>query len=240
MKATRPEGLGPRGRWCRVHGRRAHRMSGERDRVRHRGARGRRRRSAPAGQVVSGRRAVAEAIRSGRVTEVLVVSSPTVTQGIRVVLEAAEARDVPVRTVPRATLDALADEHRGVVARVDAVANDTLSEHDLATFPFAPGRARRGARRHRRPAEPRCGGQVGRGGRRSDARHAHAPGSRGHAGGRACVGGRARAPSSRAGRQHRPRGRTAARERGSGSSVSTSGARFPSTTRRARRGGSPS
>ena len=111
-------------------------MSGERDRARHRGARGSRRRSVPVGQVVSGRRAVAEAIRSGRVTEVLVVSSPTVNQGIRVVLEAAEAREVPVRTVPRATLDALADEHRGVVARVGAAANDTLSEHDLATFPF--------------------------------------------------------------------------------------------------------
>lgn len=87
-------------------------------------------------QVVAGRRAVAEAIRGGRVTEVLVVSSPTVTQGMRVVLEAAEGRRVPVRTVPRATLDALADEHRGVVARLGGTANDTLSERDLAMFPF--------------------------------------------------------------------------------------------------------
>jgi 23S rRNA (guanosine2251-2'-O)-methyltransferase len=104
------------------------------------GGRGERRSAGESGrshaQVVAGRRAVAEAIRGGRVTEVLIVSSPTVTQGMRAVLEEAEDRAVPVRTVPRATLDALADEHRGVVARLGAAAQDTLSERDLATFPF--------------------------------------------------------------------------------------------------------
>lgn len=113
-------------------------MSGARDRAKHRVTRGSRGRSDPTGHVVAGRRAVAEAIGSGRVKEVLVASSQAVTHGMQAVLEAAQAHDVPVRTVPRATLDALADEHRGVVARVDTVANESLSEHDLATFPFEP------------------------------------------------------------------------------------------------------
>jgi tRNA G18 (ribose-2'-O)-methylase SpoU len=61
------------------------------------------------GGIVSGRRAVAESLRADRVSEVLVVSSPKVTQGLRAALDAARAAGVPVRTVPRATLDALAD-----------------------------------------------------------------------------------------------------------------------------------
>lgn len=93
--------------------------------------------SAAAAEVVSGRRAVAEALRAGRVSEVLIVSSPKVTQGLRSVLDSAEAEGVPVRTVPRAKLDALADEHQGVVARVDAGAGvRTFTERDLAEFPF--------------------------------------------------------------------------------------------------------
>ena len=67
----------------------------------------------------------------------LVVSSPKVTQGLRAMLDAANDEGVPVRVVPRATLDALADEHQGVVARVGAGATKELSERDLATFPFA-------------------------------------------------------------------------------------------------------
>ena len=107
-------------------------MSRERDRA----ARGRAPR-APGGEVVSGRRAVAEALRAGRVSEVLVVSSPKVTQGLRAMLDAANDEDVPVRVVPRATLDALADEHQGVVARIGAGPTRELSERDLATFEFA-------------------------------------------------------------------------------------------------------
>jgi 23S rRNA (guanosine2251-2'-O)-methyltransferase len=80
--------------------------------------------------------AVTEALRADRVSEVLVVSSPTVTQGLRGMLDAAREAGVPVRTVSRATLDSLADEHQGVVARV-AVASDAMSERDLTTFPFA-------------------------------------------------------------------------------------------------------
>jgi 23S rRNA (guanosine2251-2'-O)-methyltransferase len=86
-------------------------------------------------QVISGRRAVAEAVRAGRADEVLVASSPMPTQGLRAVLDAASERGVPVRTVPRTTLDALATEHQGVVATVSGV-SETMSERDLATFPF--------------------------------------------------------------------------------------------------------
>jgi hypothetical protein len=59
-------------------------VSRERDRA----ARGRAPRVA-AGDVVSGRRAVAEALRARQVSEVLVVSSPKVTQGFRAMLDAA-------------------------------------------------------------------------------------------------------------------------------------------------------
>lgn len=106
-------------------------MSRERDRAR------RRRSSGPGtSQVISGRRAVTEALRAGRVSEVLIVSSPKVTQGMRSLLEQAHADDVSVRTVPRATLDALADEHQGVVARIAPEASEALGERDLAAFPF--------------------------------------------------------------------------------------------------------
>ena len=101
-----------------------------------RAPRERRRRSAETGELVAGKRAVAEAIRGGLATEVMVAaSSPAVTEGLRSVLQAAEDRGVPVRTVPRAALDALAEGHRGVVARVGATGKE-LSERDLTTFPF--------------------------------------------------------------------------------------------------------
>ena len=76
-------------------------MSRERDRARRRRPSG----TEATHQVISGRRAVTEAMRAGRVSEVLIVSSPKVTQGMRSVLEQAHADGVPVRTVPRATLD---------------------------------------------------------------------------------------------------------------------------------------
>ncbi len=67
---------------------------------------------------MSGRRAVTEAVRAGRATEILVVSSPKVTQGMRSLLDAAQASGVPIRVQPRARLDALATDHQGVVARL--------------------------------------------------------------------------------------------------------------------------
>lgn len=112
-------------------------MSRERDRAKRRQVRHGGDGERLSASVVSGRRAVAEAVRAGRASEVLVVSSPTVTQGLRAVLDAAADAGVPVRTVPRSTLDSLADEHRGVVARVGVDAPDPMSERELATFPFA-------------------------------------------------------------------------------------------------------
>ncbi len=64
------------------------------------------------------------------------------TQGSRALLQAAAAAQVPVRVVGRERLDALADDHQGVVARLrDAAgvaAARELAERDLALFDFAP------------------------------------------------------------------------------------------------------
>ena len=110
-------------------------MSRERDRA-HR----RRTRAPQPGSVVGGRRAVTEAIRAGLATEVLVVSSPKVTQGMRSLLEAAERDGVPIAVSPRAVLDAMAPDHQGVVARLeptaDGVATGVLTEREVATYPF--------------------------------------------------------------------------------------------------------
>ncbi len=87
--------------------------------------------------MVSGRRAVAEAVRAGLATEILVAGSVRRTQGLRAVLDAAAERGLPVRTVSRDTLDALSDDHQGVVARLRNGAK-SLSERELGGFPFAP------------------------------------------------------------------------------------------------------
>jgi 23S rRNA (guanosine2251-2'-O)-methyltransferase len=88
-------------------------------------------------RAVGGRRAVAEAIRTGWATEVLVAHGARSTQRMEDVLRAARDRRVPVQRVDPAALDRLARDHRGVVARVsEARPRDTLSERDLATFPF--------------------------------------------------------------------------------------------------------
>ena len=111
-------------------------MSRDRDRA-HR----RRTRPPEPGSVVGGRRAVTEAIRAGRATEVLVVSSPKVTQGMRSLLEAAERAGVRVTVTPRARLDGMAADHQGVVARIDPPDREegsgVLTEREVATYPFA-------------------------------------------------------------------------------------------------------
>jgi 23S rRNA (guanosine2251-2'-O)-methyltransferase len=90
------------------------------------------------GPVASGRRSVAEAIRAGNAVEVLVASGAKQTPGMHDVLDAAGAARVTVREVPRRDLDALARDHRGVVARLRTPASaPTLSERDLGTHPFA-------------------------------------------------------------------------------------------------------
>ncbi|MEX1046012.1 MAG: 23S rRNA (guanosine(2251)-2'-O)-methyltransferase RlmB [Actinomycetota bacterium] len=80
--------------------------------------------------VVTGKRAVLEAIRSGRATEVLVSGSARRTEGLRELLTEAERSGTPVREVLRGELDALARNHRGVAA----IAGETpeLSERELA------------------------------------------------------------------------------------------------------------
>jgi len=85
------------------------------------------------GRVVSGRRAVAEALATGDAVEVLVARGVRQTQGLQAVLGAADRARVPVREVDRAELDGLARDNRGVVARVRAGdgAPATLSERDL-------------------------------------------------------------------------------------------------------------
>lgn len=88
-------------------------------------------------RVVAGKRAVVEAIRAGSATEVLLAGGMRQGQGILEVLAAAERARVPVHEVSREHLDALATEHRGVVARVrGGGVRAALGERDLATFPF--------------------------------------------------------------------------------------------------------
>ena len=92
------------------------------------------------GDLVTGRRAVVEALRAGHVREVLVAAGARDTQGLRAVREAARAAKVPVRATDRRALDALAQDHRGVVARTvgGRAGLRQLGERDLATLAFAP------------------------------------------------------------------------------------------------------
>ena len=90
--------------------------------------------------MIAGRRAVVEALRAGRVREVLVATGTRDTQGLRAVRDAARAARVPVRATERTELDRLARDHRGVVARTieGSRSRRTLGERDLATMSFPP------------------------------------------------------------------------------------------------------
>jgi len=89
-------------------------------------------------EVVSGRRAVTEAVRAGTAREVLVARGALRNEGLRAVLAAAGGAKVRVREVTRHELDELAPDHRGVVAKVGAEhAPPTLGERDLTSYPFA-------------------------------------------------------------------------------------------------------
>ena len=90
-------------------------------------------------ELITGRRAVAEAIGAGRAVEVLVASGAGRNQGLRAVLDAAERARVPVREVGRADLDQLARDHRGVIARIHPAGSNTpfLSERDLGETEWA-------------------------------------------------------------------------------------------------------
>jgi len=85
--------------------------------------------------VVAGKRAVLEALRAGEAGEVLIAKGSRQSPGMRDVLDAARAARVRTREVDRPVLDALAEDHRGVVATIDAMpTHTTLGERDLSTF----------------------------------------------------------------------------------------------------------
>lgn len=96
---------------------------------------GRRLRSdASAEGVVSGRRAVLEAVRAGRAHEVLVARGARGTAGLRDLLEACASAGLRTREVPRRELDALAPDHHGAVARVAPV--EPIGERELSSWAF--------------------------------------------------------------------------------------------------------
>ncbi len=88
--------------------------------------------------VIGGRRAVVEAIRSGRVLELLVAPNVRDTQGMRAVTQEAAASGVPIHETDRQRLDLLATNHQGVVARLrpDDERPAEIGERDLSSFPF--------------------------------------------------------------------------------------------------------
>jgi 23S rRNA (guanosine2251-2'-O)-methyltransferase len=88
--------------------------------------------------VVSGKRAVLEALRAGEALEVLIAKGAKESPGMREVLDAARSAEVRVRTVERSALDGLADDNRGVAARLGAHPAPTLSERDISAFAWAP------------------------------------------------------------------------------------------------------
>lgn len=86
---------------------------------------------------VGGRRAVVEAIRAGRVSDVLVAPGVRETQGLKAVADAAIAAGIEMLETDRRELDRLASDHQGVVARLrSSEPRHELGERDLAVFPF--------------------------------------------------------------------------------------------------------
>jgi 23S rRNA (guanosine2251-2'-O)-methyltransferase len=86
---------------------------------------------------VGGRRTVVEAIRAGRVLDVLVAPGVRETQGLRAVADAAAAAGIEMRETDRRELDRLASDHQGVVARLHpSEPPRALGERDLAELPF--------------------------------------------------------------------------------------------------------
>jgi 23S rRNA (guanosine2251-2'-O)-methyltransferase len=83
---------------------------------------------------VSGKRSVLEAIRAGDVAEVVIAKGARDNAGMRDVIEAAVTAGVRVRTGDRVSLDAMATDNRGVVARLRAGPPRALTERDLSTF----------------------------------------------------------------------------------------------------------
>ncbi len=84
---------------------------------------------------VGGKRAVMEAVRAGSARSVIIAEGGKATDGLRDLLAAAERAGLVIDRRPASELDTRVADHRGVVAEVTVPA--TLSERDLATFPFA-------------------------------------------------------------------------------------------------------
>jgi 23S rRNA (guanosine2251-2'-O)-methyltransferase len=99
-----------------------------------RAGRHRRRPGSQGAIAITGRRAVAEAVRAGKAREVLVAVVARSTPALRDVLDAAGAAGVPVHTVDRSELDRLGPDHHGVAATVRPP--HPLGERDLAAHPF--------------------------------------------------------------------------------------------------------
>jgi len=86
--------------------------------------------------VAAGRRAAVEAIAAGTASEVLLAEDGA-RASAKEVEEAARVARVPVRRRPRRELDALARDHRGVVALLGSSGPGSLSERELGSFAFA-------------------------------------------------------------------------------------------------------
>ena len=91
----------------------------------------------PAVSALGGRRAVAEALASGRAREVVVADGVQMTPGLREAVDAARATSVPVRRAPRTELDRLARDHRGIVALLGPATVSSMGERELAGLAFA-------------------------------------------------------------------------------------------------------
>ncbi len=89
------------------------------------------------GDVVAGKRAVLEAVRAGDASEVLIATGARENPATREVVDAARGAHIRVRTVDRRALDALAEDHRGVVARLGPRPAPALAERDLTSFRWA-------------------------------------------------------------------------------------------------------
>ena len=90
---------------------------------------------------MGGRRAVTEAIRAGRATEVLVAPAPKVTQGMRALLEAARTRRGADHGEPARQARRHGRRPSGRGGRIDAADREegsgVLAEREVATYAFA-------------------------------------------------------------------------------------------------------
>lgn len=84
---------------------------------------------------VGGRRAALEAVRAGAATRVFLAEGARTTPGFRELLAACAEAGVPTETVERERLDALVEDHRGVVTQVRVPAPVGEQELSRRTFP---------------------------------------------------------------------------------------------------------